>query len=1668
MEKLICADPSVSELDSQLGEIYASLLAGMSVDGAEDLRQQQRQWLITRNLCVDQKCLVKQYGQRIENLNRQLLESQYVGRDMEVVSVIEQTYENAASIVVRFSVPVDSASDFRRYLTILLDGKPQAPDNWLLSEDKLLAVYPFVEPQSKYVIKVEPGIVAINGAAHAGNRSFEIMTRRSEPSAVFAGNGYVMSPHLKRALPVTTLNVDEVDLDVFRIAQADIPLWSSFSNSQRRNFYQLKEFTKSNPLVYSGRFPLHHKRNQRTTTNIDLSEISELDQEGAYLAVVRIPGQYSRDYDTNFFTVSDIGLQVRKNTKSMHVLSHSMTSGQPLAKIEISLFKGKELVARQQTDKNGIATFNNWFADATTLIARQGKQSTVLRFDQPLDLSGIRNAVTRHRDTQIFAWGPRDLYRPGEKIEVFAILRDFDGRSIRAFPVKAELVDATGSLVQTVTMSPEADGSYFFKYQLAEHAKTGRWKVIYRLPADGSVMHEYPISVEDFLPERLKLTLFDGDATKIRLLDAAAPLEIPVAGQYLYGAPAAGNKADGLLLAELERHPFTQWSTYAFGIDGEKIANKKQKLAEILLDNEGAGHWSVALSPWNEVQSPLALTTTASLYESGGRPVTRSISVTLIQQDTLVGIAPEFNEQADNNSRPSFKLILTDRAGAMLSGKGYQVSLLREDRNYYWTYNDGMGWEWHYDPLEYEAYSSRVDFDGKSSVAASVPVQWGNYRLEVRDANNTLLSSYRFRTRWYWWGNAEPGSSLKPDQVRMTFQDELYQQGDTARLLLTPPTDGTATITVENNDEILWVAQQEVASGGTEIEIPIPENWYRHDIYVTATVLTPGDMVHSVAPKRSFGFINLPLKRQDAEFEVALAVPEKIQPKQSVTATVTVSADQEIPNNTYVTLAAVDVGVLNISRFVTPDPAGYLYGARRYDANYYDVYGNIIENAGFDYVQQRFGGGFMQSAAELSRGGDKPESDVMIMAWQSKPVKIAGDGSAVISMEVPEFNGKIRWMAVVYGDNSYGKAEAETIVADQLVVQISKPRFMALGDVSQLSLDLSNQSGVGQNISVEMTVSGALTVKDWQQSVNLEDHKKTTLTFPIQAEQLGRGEIIMRLHNDSSAPAQISLQRSWFIGVRSAYPAVTRKDQEIIKPGGMWQPKLAIDDLAKNSVQARLVLSSQPPINVNSHFEHLLHYPYGCTEQSTSSGYPWALVDISAAQRMGLLPLIEKEFKQSYTDAFRKVQIDKAVTRVLSRQNSNGGFGVWSNQEDEMNWLTAYATDFLVDARFAGGEVSGAALDLAIKRLQEYLKGNARIDNPWSRDGDYYGFATKSYAAYVLAKMGRLSLSDLRRFFDGVKGKSSKSGLPWVQLGHAFEVLGDAGRAKEAYDLAEATSYSEEYYGTYGSRLRDLALSYAILAKRGRATGDMLMTIFDLTREQRWLSTQERNALFRAALAAGNTDGETLRAIIKTTDFEQAIEQSTPFQSILTYKQLASITSIQGGESTVYGRMELVGQYGQAPAPYSNGLTINREYYDLEGQVKMLTEMQSGELVIVRLFATTEQDTPDALVVDLLPGGLELENQNLVSAGVDLSRMTIDGKDLKTWQNNIQGLHLEYRDDRFVAAFALHKYESVTLYYLARAVTPGQYQMAPPYIEDMYRPAQQALGSAPNMLTVKP
>lgn len=360
------------------------------------------------------------------------------------------------------------------------------------------------------------------------------------------------------------------------------------------------------------------------------------------------------------------------------------------------------------------------------------------------------------------------------------------------------------------------------------------------------------------------------------------------------------------------------------------------------------------------------------------------------------------------------------------------------------------------------------------------------------------------------------------------------------------------------------------------------------------------------------------------------------------------------------------------------------------------------------------------------------------------------------------------------------------------------------------------------------------------------------------------------------------------------------------------------------------------------------------------------------------------------------------------------------------------------------------------------------IEVDYSQNADHTRFAVQAYAGLVLARSQQAPLGALRSLFE--RRADARSGLPLVQLAVALDKMGDKQRSQQALQAGLAVTRGKGWLADYGSALRDQALILSLLQENNLAANQVDQRLFGLSDElaaNRWLSTQERNALFLAGRGLLGKPEGTWKARLDSAGEVREFDNNDSGMK-LEGPLLASPLTVQNqGGDTLYQQLTLSGYPRQAPAASGNGMEIRREYLGMNGQALDVRNLRSGDLVLVHLALKAQDQVPDALVVDLLPAGLELENQNLAQSAASLDNASSAVKQWRESMQNASVVHQEYRDDRYVAALKLDSYGTTHLLYLARAVTPGSYRVPPPQVESMYRPNLQAIGDSQGEMIVR-
>ncbi|WP_379655291.1 alpha-2-macroglobulin [Pseudoxanthomonas sp. UC19_8] len=1583
-----------------------------------------------------------------------------------LVNAYPDQHEGQVAIALEFSQPLVESQDFDKLIHVSDDKGAVVSGSWVLDEHARILRFPSVEAARDYTVKIDAGLLAAAGGSLGKALEQVVHTGQIEPAVAFASQGSVLPAKDTRGLPVVSINVPEVDVEFLRVRESQLPrFFAQYQRGGSRGAWSLDEdYSQNKPLgeladsVYLNRFVLGGKPNERMVSYLPVQDIKQLQEPGLYFAVMKRVGRYSDQLQTAFFSVSDLGLHARAYKDTLFVHTASLADGSATGGAQLRVLDAKgETVLKGETDGNGNALLKYTLNAGQVLVASRGKDVTLLPFNQPaLDLSEFAVAGREQAWFDVFAWSGRDLYRPGETVRVSALLRDFDGKPVKAGqPLYLRLKQPDGKIFRETRLTPGEQGYFAFEQAIPVEAPTGRWQVEFRTdPASAQAVQGMTLRIEEFLPERMKL-----DLSAPEILKPGQGLALKADAAYLYGAPADGNRFTAKLAVAVEQHPLDKLPGWFFGDATVQLPKEAKDVVDATFDAKG--HYEETLSLPDEVKpvTPVAAIVTGSVYETGGRTVNRSLKRVLWPADVLAGVRPLFDDKEGSaaNGTAGFEIARFNAAGARQPGKGLKVTLVRERRDYHWTHDEDTGWSFDY-TQRFENVDTRAVDVGGDAVRVDFPVEWGGYRLEVFDPATGLTTRYPFTAGWS-WNDDNRGLDARPDKVKLSLDKTGYRAGDTLKVTLTPPHDGKGVLMVES-DHMLYVKNIE-AKAGSVFEIPVTQDWERHDVYVTALVFRGGSAPSKITPARAVGVAHVPMDRSARRVAVGLKAPEQMKPGQDLA--VTVSVPQLAGKDAHVTVSAVDVGILNITRYPVPDATAHFFAQRRLGVDSYDVYGRVIESYEGDTAKLRFGGDMALGALPQAR---RPTAKVQTVDLFAGPVKLDAKGNARVLLKVPDFNGTLRVSALVYSDDHYGSRDTQTLVRAPVVAEASMPRVLAPGDRSMVTLDVQNFTGRPGTFRVQVDGTGPLAIGEGSRSVSLADGAKTTLSFPLQARE-GYTTAQVRVRVDGAADG-FKVDRSFDLPVRAGWPSVTHTESRVIDPlAPVTMGAGFADGLMPDSVRARMVVSALPPIPFAAALEDLLKYPYGCIEQTTSKGYAALVMDQATADLLGTKGL---------DPAKRRERMEGAFARIASMQVANGNFSMWGDDGDVVPYITPYVADFLLDAREGGFAVPDTVLQKALNRLSEdLLSGGNQFYG--SNFRDHLRFANQAYAGYVLARVGRAPLGTLRALYDNDRGKSM-TGLPLVQLGLALSLQGDTKRGARAIALGfDKTGDRPEWLGDYGTRLRDDALMLALVRERKLSKPEYDARVIALGRElderrkARWfyLSTQEQVAIARLGKSLlGDAQAKTLGGTWSADGASETVQDLRLFARSFDMATLAKGVSFSPqGQPPLYASLEIAGVPRTAPAEDRSKIGVTRRYYATDGSEWKGGTLKEGEALIVGLRITADTEVPDALLTDLLPAGLEIENFNLSDAK-QWADVVVDGITLTERGDAAEVKHEEFRDDRYVAALRLGRGGSgAKVFYLVRAVTPGTYTVPPPLVEDMYRPDIRGVGtSTPTTITV--
>ncbi|MFA6570795.1 MAG: MG2 domain-containing protein, partial [Bacteroidota bacterium] len=1053
------------------------------------------------------------------------------------------------------------------------------------------------------VLKIRKGLPGLYGGILDNDFEQEITFANLQPSINFTDKrGKYMMVGGQKNLELNAVNIDEAEVEVSKVYKNNI----LFFLNQYSFTYEMdnSEDFGWNPdyfvgdygtLLYSEKFNLKNNQNwlEKITVNLNKALNQKDKLKGIY--IVNVHSSQDRWLsDSKMVAMTDLAIITKKSGNDILVFVNSIESAEPVEGVEISIISTKnQTLTTGRTDSKGIARFNDnkeKFADAVTrlIIAEKADDFNYLDLNETMietsrfDVGGV-NEFGNNYFTYIY--GDRNIYRPGENIYLSGIVRNTFIKTVNTMPVIIKLIAPTGKVAEEFKKQLNSESSFEISYKLPDYAQTGEYMC--EVYSGEVLIGSYKFSVEDFVPDKIRVILKNENKSVL----PGDNVNINIDAEFLFGSKAADLKWEGHINLKAKHFASKNFSEFEFNNSSIKEQIYPEFNIDGILDKDGRGQINYPVPPELKSGGIIAGFAFVNVFDLTGRTVNRISAFDIYPKNYFIGIkAPGM--YFGTNDKLNFKLVAVDKNDKTINNFSATVKLIRYEWHTVLKKDYSDRYKYVSEEKEIVEWEKNLDISGTKNLSFAVSKS-GKYQLRISKKGE---SEYQFKNFYAYGWSTSTASSFQVDRegrVDIVFDKTTYQPGEKAKVLFTCPFSGKMLVTLERSG-VLEEQYIEVQNKSAELMIPVTDN-FLPNVYVTATLFKKHTIDNSTPFLVGHGFASMKVEKKQNKLNVQIIAPKKIKPQTIQNITIKTVSERDI----YVTLAAVDEGILQVKNYETPDPYGFMYAKRALMVESYDLYKLLLPE--------------IVKSGSLSGGGDDklfmnqlkkrtnpiPTKRFTLFAFWSGIVKTNSNGSVTIPVKIPQFNGEIRLMAVAYSGSRFGSAEEHIKCADDLIIEPEIPRVLSMNDSLVMPVTVINTTSSNGNVKLNVRTEGPIyLVSKNSASGAVEANSTKQFVFGIKTyAQTGIGKIIIESSGMAKAKEEIE------IGVRPASPLVVESGAGTISNG--QQVKLSIPTNYLQGTQfTNVSISRFPAIKYAKQFRQLLGYPYGCVEQTISKAFP--------------------------------------------------------------------------------------------------------------------------------------------------------------------------------------------------------------------------------------------------------------------------------------------------------------------------------------------------------------------------------------------------------------------------------------------------------------------------------
>jgi len=1527
--------------------------------------------------------------------------------------------------------------------------------------DSQLSIYPKGKVKSPFQLTIDKSILSENGRSMKIDYSINHSFAPIEPKVRLLGKGVVVPNNEEVIFPFEAINLKGVTVEVFKIFEdnvlqflqngnlnydynlspvgrivhqqkVDLPSLNSESNDAEFVRYALdlqRMITPDPGAIYRVRigfeksdvvsFPCKDEDevvSQVLSTRDGFTSIMDNNRRySSYRWEDRNdpckPAYYRRhNFISRNVLASNIGIIVKKgNNKSLDLFLSDLKTVEPIngASAEVYDYQ-QQKIGEGFSDTDGMIAMEN-IKSASFVIIKNGNEFGYINIQDrqanslsEFDVSGR----SKKKGIDGFIYGERGVWRPGDTIFLNFMLDDVAHKLPKNHPVSLTIKDSRGKQKYEKTVTGHVGQIYDFPVATSENDPTGNWTATIKV---GGSSFQKILKVETIKPNRLKINfdVEDGD------IDMTRMLEVPFSSQWLHGAPAGPLKAKVDVKFSAVTTKFSGYNKYEFDDPARKIGTSSFSVFDTNLKEDGTANITYKPTKDWKPAGKVKVDFKTKVFEKGGNFSEDNLTKGADFYKSYIGVNVPKSRWGGKfikiNDDSKIEIVSLDKDGKPVPNKKLSVGLY--NANWSWWYDRGYSEKYRYNTSSHNGAIKKEKITTNAKGEAEYPVKfsdYGNYMVRICDEESGHCTGDMFYVG-HSWGRAKDREG--PQQLKFSTDKIKYDVGENIEVKIPSSAGSRILISIENNERVLDAFWVDGKTDETKIDIPTRAEM-NSNIYIHAHLIQPHNNGANDLPMRMFGVVPVSVVDPNSEIHPVIDMAESIRPNEKYS--IKVSEEKGLPMA--YTIAVVDEGLLDLTRFKTPDSWAFFYAKKALGVMTWDIYDMVLDGYGGKIDQLISIGGDLG----ITNKGSKKASRFVPVVKHLGPFYLNPGEEKVHQLNMPNYVGSVRTMVVAKNDDAYGSAEKTSFVKKPLMVLATLPRVLGPNESFSLPANVFAMENNITDVKVSVEASDNLSIVNGKESrLAFDKRGDKQAYFDMKVgHSIGTANVKIRAQgNGEGAFDEVNIE------VRNPNPFTSKVYEASIQPGENWT-KEYLPFGTGGTNEGVLEISNMPSINLSKRMRYLIRYPYGCLEQTTSAIFPQLfleeIVELSQGQKMKI-----------------DNHITKAITKLAKFQLPNGGLGYWQGANDANEWGTNYAGHFMLEAKDKGYHVPSYVLDNLIN-FQNNKANNEDLSDKGSK------VKTQAYRLYFLAKAGVANIGAMNRL--------RKNSYLDVTSGHilavAYALIGQKDIASE---LIANKDYNLSTYretgGTYGSDLRDLSM----IVEAQLAIGDkveatkLVKKISERLGSAKWYSTQSTAyALLSVGKFFKSYEKDDLKYSFKTSgsQLESGVTVKSTVQKDIEVQDegLQSVFVQNDSKAIIYVRYVLSGQLppGEEEPASNKHISLSVSYVDEDGKKMDPASIKQGTdftaIVSVKNLMSKGRLIEEVALTQIFPSGWEVQNE----------RMSVVNEETSS---NYE--HREIRDDRVYTFFDL-KRDVSTFRLKLNATYAGRFYLSPVYAEAMY------------------